>query len=154
MPCLPKKPSWDHRWYYQITNVPRNSQIPWWYQNSLDSTAFRWSVVQHQRPDHPGCKEELADWKCPSEVDEVWDNYNMGLITNNERYNQIIDIWSRVIQSHRNTDSWTGIKTGLQLCLHDARFRPRVLNNRSSAGRFEGLMAKPRKSGFIGSWDH
>ena len=30
------------------------------------------------------------------EVDEVWDNYNMGLITNNERYNQIIDIWTRV----------------------------------------------------------
>ena len=30
------------------------------------------------------------------EVDEVWDSYNMGLITNNERYNQIVDIWSRV----------------------------------------------------------
>ena len=27
-------------------------------------------------------------------VDEVWDNYNMGFITNNERYNQVIDIWS------------------------------------------------------------
>ena len=30
------------------------------------------------------------------EVEEVWENYNMGLITNNERYNQVIDIWSRV----------------------------------------------------------
>ncbi|MFM8488274.1 MAG: DNA-directed RNA polymerase subunit beta', partial [Bacteroidota bacterium] len=29
-----------------------------------------------------------------TEVDEVWDNYNMGLITNNERYNQIIDKWT------------------------------------------------------------
>ena len=28
------------------------------------------------------------------EVDEIWDNYNMGLITNNERYNQIIDRWT------------------------------------------------------------
>ena len=27
-------------------------------------------------------------------VDEVWDNYNMGLITNNERYNKIIDEWT------------------------------------------------------------
>ena len=27
-----------------------------------------------------------------TEVAEVWDNYNMGLITNNERYNQIIDV--------------------------------------------------------------
>jgi hypothetical protein len=27
-------------------------------------------------------------------VDEVTGNYNMGLITNNERYNQTIDIWT------------------------------------------------------------
>ena len=40
-------------------------------------------------------KEELLD-NAKGEVDEVWDNYNMGLITNNERYNQIVDIWSRV----------------------------------------------------------
>jgi DNA-directed RNA polymerase subunit beta' len=31
-----------------------------------------------------------------AEVDEVISNYNMGLITKNERYNQIIDIWSRL----------------------------------------------------------
>ena len=28
------------------------------------------------------------------QVDEVSANYNMGFITNNERYNQVIDIWS------------------------------------------------------------
>ena len=28
------------------------------------------------------------------EVEEIWDSYNMGLITNNERYNQIIDKWT------------------------------------------------------------
>jgi DNA-directed RNA polymerase subunit beta' len=28
------------------------------------------------------------------QVDEVLNNYNMGFITNNERYNQIIDIWT------------------------------------------------------------
>ncbi len=28
------------------------------------------------------------------QVDEVLTNYNMGFITNNERYNQIIDIWT------------------------------------------------------------
>src|SRR5690606_11976176 len=43
----------------------------------------------------PDSKEELLN-NAQSEVDEVWDNYNMGLITNNERYNQIVDIWSRV----------------------------------------------------------
>src|SRR5690606_5448904 len=31
-----------------------------------------------------------------AEVDEVMNNYNMGFITNNERYNQIIDIWTRI----------------------------------------------------------
>ena len=25
---------------------------------------------------------------------KVYGNYNMGLITNNERYNQVIDIWT------------------------------------------------------------
>jgi DNA-directed RNA polymerase subunit beta' len=29
-----------------------------------------------------------------TQVDEVMANYNMGLITNNERYNQVIDIWT------------------------------------------------------------
>ena len=28
------------------------------------------------------------------QVDAVKSNYNMGLITNNERYNQVIDIWT------------------------------------------------------------
>ena len=32
--------------------------------------------------------------KAEGQVREVMDNYNMGLITNNERYNQIIDIWT------------------------------------------------------------
>ncbi|OJW55791.1 MAG: DNA-directed RNA polymerase subunit beta', partial [Sphingobacteriales bacterium 50-39] len=43
----------------------------------------------------PDTKEELLE-NAKGEVNEVWDNYNMGLITNNERYNQIVDIWSRV----------------------------------------------------------
>ena len=32
--------------------------------------------------------------KAGNDVKEVMMNYNMGLITNNERYNQIIDIWT------------------------------------------------------------
>ncbi|MFN5789366.1 MAG: DNA-directed RNA polymerase subunit beta', partial [Bacteroidota bacterium] len=42
---------------------------------------------------NPTIKEDtLAE--AQEEVDEVWENYNMGLITNNERYNQIIDKWT------------------------------------------------------------
>ena len=43
----------------------------------------------------PEVKQTLLD-KATEEVDEVWQSFNMGLITNNERYNQIIDIWTRV----------------------------------------------------------
>src|SRR5678809_1658652 len=37
----------------------------------------------------PAAKEELLD-QAKGEVDEVWDSYNMGLITNNERYNHCL----------------------------------------------------------------
>src|SRR5688572_14930807 len=42
----------------------------------------------------PVQKVELVK-KAHEEVEEVRNNYNMGFITNNERYNQIIDIWTR-----------------------------------------------------------
>ena len=41
----------------------------------------------------PEEKEELMT-EGYEQVDEVMNNYNMGFITNNERYNQIIDIWT------------------------------------------------------------
>ena len=39
-------------------------------------------------------EKDILIEKARKEVDEVKMNYNMGLITNNERYNQIIDIWT------------------------------------------------------------
>jgi len=38
-----------------------------------------------------------------TEVDGVWNNYMMGLITDNERYNQVIDIWTRTNTLLTNT---------------------------------------------------
>ena len=43
----------------------------------------------------PDVKNDLVD-EAKAEVDEVWNNYLMGLITDNERYNQVIDIWTRI----------------------------------------------------------
>jgi DNA-directed RNA polymerase subunit beta' len=43
----------------------------------------------------PEIRNQLLE-NAKTEVEEVWESYNMGLITNNERYNQVIDIWSRV----------------------------------------------------------
>ncbi len=43
----------------------------------------------------PAIKHQLIE-KAQQEVDTVQENYLMGLITENERYNQIIDIWTQV----------------------------------------------------------
>src|SRR5690606_16592276 len=43
----------------------------------------------------PQEKNELVA-SAKEEVDNVWNNYYMGLITDNERYNQVIDIWTSV----------------------------------------------------------
>ena len=50
----------------------------------------------------PAEKEEMVQ-KGYEQVQEVMNNYSMGFITNNERYNQIIDIWTHVNSSLANT---------------------------------------------------
>ena len=56
------------------------------------------------------------------QVDEVVGNYNMGLITNNERYNQIIDIWTHTNARLTQTlmKQLSSDKPGIQSRLHDA----------------------------------
>jgi DNA-directed RNA polymerase subunit beta' len=41
----------------------------------------------------PQQKQNLID-DANNQVDTIISNYNMGLITNNERYNQVIDVWT------------------------------------------------------------
>jgi DNA-directed RNA polymerase subunit beta' len=101
----------------------------------------------------PDTKEELLD-NAKGEVDEVWENYNMGLITNNERYNQIVDIWSRV--DTRITESLilelAHDKQGFNsvYMMLDSGARGSKQQIKQLAG-IRGLMAKPRKSGSTGS---
>ena len=87
------------------------------------------------------------------QVDEVWDSYNMGLITNNERYNQIIDKW---------TFADNKITEGLmkELAEHKQGFNSvyMMLDSGARGSKqqikqlcgLRGLMAKPRKSGDTG----
>jgi len=87
------------------------------------------------------------------EVDEVWDNYNMGLITNNERYNQIIDKWTYA-------DSTITSNLMKELADHKQGFNSVYMMLHSGARGSQqqikqlcglrGLMAKPRKSGDTG----
>lgn len=88
------------------------------------------------------------------QVDEVMENYNMGFITNNERYNQIIDIWT-----HTNARI-TNILMN-QLSSHNQGFNPVYMMLDSGArgskeqirqlSGMRGLMAKPQKSGATSS---
>ena len=101
----------------------------------------------------PAIKEELVV-NAQQEVSEVWDSYNMGLITNNERYNQIIDIWSRVDTKVTETliRELAIDKQGFNsvYMMLDSGARGSKQQIKQLAG-LRGLMAKPRKSGSSGS---
>ncbi|HRN92524.1 MAG TPA: DNA-directed RNA polymerase subunit beta' [Ferruginibacter sp.] len=101
----------------------------------------------------PAVKAELVE-NAKSEVAEVWDSYNMGLITNNERYNQIIDIWSRVDTKVTETliRELAIDKQGFNsvFMMLDSGARGSKQQIKQLAG-LRGLMAKPRKSGSSGS---
>ncbi len=101
----------------------------------------------------PDVKQTMLE-SASSEVQEIWDNYNMGLITNNERYNQIIDVWSRV--DTRVTESLIremasdkqGFNSVYMMLDSGARGSKQQIKQLSG---IRGLMAKPRKSGSTGS---
>lgn len=88
-----------------------------------------------------------------AQVDEVMANYNMGFITNNERYNQIIDIWT-----HTNTKLTNTLMNRLKndnqgfnsiYMMFDSGARGSKEQIRQLSG-MRGLMAKPQKSGSTG----
>jgi DNA-directed RNA polymerase subunit beta' len=101
----------------------------------------------------PDVKEAMVE-AAQLEVSEVMDNYNMGLITNNERYNQIIDIWSRVDTRVTETliREMASDKQGFNsvYMMLDSGARGSKQQVKQLAG-LRGLMAKPRRSGSTGS---
>lgn len=96
----------------------------------------------------PESKGQLIE-QAQAEVSAVWDNYLLGLITDNERYNQVLDIWTRI-----NTQVTTSLIQALE---EDQQgFNPIHLMMTSGArgsreqvrqlGGMRGLMAKTQKS--------
>ncbi|MDD2412497.1 MAG: DNA-directed RNA polymerase subunit beta' [Bacteroidales bacterium] len=88
-----------------------------------------------------------------TEVDEVVNNYNMGFITNNERYNQIIDIWthtnaklSRILLEKISKDQ-NGFNPVYMMLDSGARGSKEQIRQLSG---MRGLMAKPMKAGASG----
>ena len=86
-------------------------------------------------------------------VEEVMSNYSMGFITNNERYNQIIDIWTHVntkltnILMKQMTEANQGFNSVFMMLDSGARGSKDQI---SQLAGMRGLMAKPQKAGAEG----
>lgn len=97
----------------------------------------------------PKEKAKLVE-KAEDDVKEVMVNYNMGLITNNERYNQIIDIWTHTNSRLTQTlmDQLKNDRQGFNsiYMMYDSGARGSKEQIRQLSG-MRGLMAKPQKSG-------
>ena len=100
----------------------------------------------------PEDKQKLID-EGYAAADAVIDDYNMGLITNNERYNQIVDIWTtinnrltnQVITTLKNdNDGFNPVYMMLDSGARGSKEQIRQLSG------MRGLMAKPQKSGVEG----
>ena len=97
----------------------------------------------------PEEKEKLIS-EANKKVDEITSNYSMGFITNNERYNQVIDVWTNT--NARLTDTVmkniSSDKQGFNsvYMMLDSGARGSKEQIRQLSG-MRGLMAKPKKSG-------
>lgn len=96
----------------------------------------------------PEEKEGLVA-QAKEEVDAVWNNYLMGLITDNERYNQVIDIWTRINSQLTSTlmEQLEADKQGfnsIYMMMHSGARGSR--EQIRQLGGMRGLMAKPQKN--------
>ena len=98
-------------------------------------------------------EKEVLVQKGYDEVEQVINNYNMGFITNNERYNQVIDIWTHVNSELSNILMKTissddqGFNSVYMMLDSGARGSKEQIRQLSG---MRGLMAKPQKAGAEG----
>ncbi|WP_185851451.1 DNA-directed RNA polymerase subunit beta' [Blattabacterium cuenoti] len=100
----------------------------------------------------PNDKKDMV-FHAIKQVDNVKINYNMGLITNNERYNQVIDIWTNTnamltekVMKHMREDK-QGFNPVYMMLDSGARGSKEQIRQLSG---MRGLMAKPQKAGSSG----
>ncbi len=84
-----------------------------------------------------------------SQVEGIVGNYNMGLITNNERYNQVIDVWTSTnsklteLAMRRISEDQQGFNSVYMMLDSGARGSKEQIRQLTG---MRGLMAKPKKS--------
>jgi len=96
----------------------------------------------------PKEKIEMID-DANGQVDGIMANYNMGLITNNERYNQVIDVWTSTnaqlteLAMKRIREDNQGFNSVYMMLDSGARGSKEQIRQLTG---MRGLMAKPKKS--------
>ena len=96
----------------------------------------------------PDEKQEMIG-TANKEVDAIISNYNMGLITNNERYNQVIDVWTSSNASltelamKRISEDQQGFNSVYMMLDSGARGSKEQIRQLTG---MRGLMAKPKKA--------
>jgi DNA-directed RNA polymerase subunit beta' len=96
----------------------------------------------------PAEKQGMID-SANKQVDAIVGNYNMGLITNNERYNQVIDIWTATnaelteLSMKRIREDQQGFNSVYMMLDSGARGSKEQIRQLTG---MRGLMAKPKKS--------
>ena len=96
----------------------------------------------------PPEKQSMID-AANKQVDGIMANYNMGLITNNERYNQVIDIWTSTnaelteLSMKRIREDQQGFNSVYMMLDSGARGSKEQIRQLTG---MRGLMAKPKKS--------
>jgi DNA-directed RNA polymerase subunit beta' len=133
----------------QVTDVPRTAEF-------LD----RMKQMGYEFAFKGGLSFSLGDIIIPAEkvtmieeanqqVDGIMMNYNMGLITNNERYNQVIDVWTSTnamlteLAMKRISEDQQGFNSVFMMLDSGARGSKEQIRQLTG---MRGLMAKPKKS--------
>ncbi len=100
----------------------------------------------------PQEKDDLVK-SAEGQIEEILGSYNMGLITNNERYNQVIDVWTNTNArlTERAMHYLSSDRQGFNpiYMMLDSGARGSKEQIRQLSG-MRGLMAKPQKSGSSG----
>ena len=101
----------------------------------------------------PESKKDLIE-KGNAEIQQITENYNMGFITDNERYNQVIDTWTHINNDLGNvlmkemTEADQGFNAVFMMLDSGARGSKDQIRQLSG---MRGLMAKPQKAGAEGA---
>lgn len=101
----------------------------------------------------PEEKREIVQ-KGQDEVNQITDNYDMGFITDKERYNQVIDAWTHVNSNLKNavmkhmTEADQGFNAVYMMLDSGARGSADQI---AQLAGMRGLMAKPQKAGAEGA---